>query len=417
MESTPSTDKNVLTNRSFYGLIMYAVILGAVVGGVSAVFLLVEHELIQLIWEDIPDQIGDYGWYTLAVCLIGGTLVGLAQRFLGNYPKSMQEALEDVRTHGGFDVVHVPHGVVISLTSLVFGGALGPEAALIALAGGLGTWVARRIHMEAQQAHALTYYSVSGALGAFLGSPLSSAALPVESSQGDELPSYWTMVPGIFAGIAGLLVFLVFGAGTLGFDYAYIPYESPQDGSDLLLSVPLGLLGAILGWLYLVSHHRFGMWLQPLRTHKIIRGLLGGLVLGALATLSPLVLFSGQDGLSDLFVDGPQMPGGELIVIALFKLLAMAVCLTTGWKGGEIFPAIFAGAALGLGVATLSPAIHPMVGIVSVSSAVTTSMLRKPIAVVLLMVFLFPATLIVPITVGAALGAAVTLPIQSHSNV
>jgi H+/Cl- antiporter ClcA len=176
-------DKETLSNRSFYQLILYAIVLGTVVGLATAVFLLIEHWLTELIWEEIPHRLGEFSLYALVVCTVGGLLVGLCQHFLGDYPKPMREALEDVRTQGGFDVAHVPHGVVSSLVSLSFGGALGPEAALIGLAGGLGTWVARRIKVSARQAHALAYFSVSGALGAFFRSPFGSAALPLESPE------------------------------------------------------------------------------------------------------------------------------------------------------------------------------------------------------------------------------------------
>ena len=41
-------------------------------------------------------------------------------------------------------------------------------------------------------------------------------------------------------------------------------------------------------------------------------------------------------------------------------------------------------------------------------------MLRKPLAVVLLVVLLMPATLIVPIIVGAYVGTAVTMPWEKN---
>ena len=403
-------DKEIFSNRGFYRLIVYAIALGAIVGLATAAFLLVEHWLTDLIWVELPHLVGEFSLYALIICIIGGLLVGLCQHFLGDYPKPMQEALEDVRTQGGFDVVHVPHGVALSLVSLSFGGALGPEAALIGLAGGLATWVARHIKIGAQQAHALAYFSVSGALGAFFRSPLGSAAMPLESPEGDALPSGWVMIPGMFAGVAGLIVMLLLAGETLGVAYDYLPYQSPRNGTDLLLAVPLGLVGALLGWFYLQFHHQLGGWLRPLANRKIVRGLLGGIVLGVLATFSPLVLFSGQTGLNELFINGAELGSGMLIMIGIAKMLALAVCLGTGWKGGEFFPIMFGGAAVGMGLAYLIPAINPMVGLATVMAAATAAMLRKPLATILIVVLFMPATLIIPIAVGAFVGAAVTIP-------
>jgi hypothetical protein len=44
-----------------------------------------------------------------------------------------------------------------------------------------------------------------------------------------------------------------------------------------------------------------------------------------------------------------------LIVLGLAKLFATALLLTTGWKGGYIFPIMFASVALGMAVNLLFP--------------------------------------------------------------
>ena len=52
-----------------------------------------------------------------------------------------------------------------------------------------------------------------------------------------------------------------------------------------------------------------------------------------------------------------------LIVLALIKLLVTTLCLATGWKGGYIFPTLFAGAALGTAAHLLFPGIPEAVAI------------------------------------------------------
>jgi H+/Cl- antiporter ClcA len=46
-----------------------------------------------------------------------------------------------------------------------------------------------------------------------------------------------------------------------------------------------------------------------------------------------------------------------MIVLALARLLVTTLCLATGWKGGYIFPTLFAGAALGTAAHVAVPAI------------------------------------------------------------
>lgn len=398
--------KETFFNRGFYKLVAYAAILGIIVGLAASAFLLVEQSISNFIWKAIPNAIGEVTFYALFVCLTGGGLVGLCQQFFGDYPKSMRQALEDVRTKGSFDVAHVPNGVVTGLVSLCFGAALGPEAALIGLAGGLSTLVARHLKVNAQEAHNLTYFSVCGSLGAFLQSPFGSAALPLESPDGEEIPSAWIMIPGVLAGFTGLVTTLFISGDKLRMSYEYLPYESPNNGTDFFLAIPLGLIGALLGWLYLKLQHRLTLWFRSFITQKIFRGLVGGGILGLLATYSPLVLFSGQAGLNELMVNGSAIRAGMLILIGLAKMIALSVCSSTGWKGGEIFPIMFSGAAIGIGLAYIIPVIDPMVGMVSVMTAATATVLRKPLATILIIILFMPTTLIIPIAVGAFVGAA-----------
>ena len=52
-----------------------------------------------------------------------------------------------------------------------------------------------------------------------------------------------------------------------------------------------------------------------------------------------------------------------LIVLALVKLLITTLCLATGWKGGYIFPTMFAGTALGLAAHLIFPDIPMAVAV------------------------------------------------------
>jgi H+/Cl- antiporter ClcA len=402
--------KGAFSRRGFYQLILYAAILGIVVGLATSTFLLIEQSLTRLIWDTIPQFIGSVAFYTLFVCSVGGLLVGLCQQYLGDYPKPMRQALNDVRTQGSFETEHIPHAILAGLVSLCFGAALGPEAVLICLAGGLGSMVARQLKLSAQQAHNYTYFSVCGALGAFFQSPFGSAALAIESPEGNEIPSAWVMIPGVFAGLTGLVTTLFLSGDRLRVIYDYLPYQSPNNGTDFLLAIPLGALGALLGLIYLNFQSHLTNWIRHLFTKKLLRGLFGGAILGLLATYYPLVLFSGQVGINDLMINHAETGGGMLILIGLAKLLALSVCLSTGWKGGEIFPVMFSGAAIGLGIAHLIPIIHPMVGMVCVMTAATATMLRKPLATILIIILFMPATLIIPIVMSAVVGAAISIP-------
>ena len=54
---------------------------------------------------------------------------------------------------------------------------------------------------------------------------------------------------------------------------------------------------------------------------------------------------------------------GDLFGLAAVKLLAMVIAATAGFRGGRIFPVIFASVAFGLGVSALFPDVHPAIAV------------------------------------------------------
>ena len=93
---------------------------------------------------------------------------------------------------------------------------------------------------------------------------------------------------------------------------------------------------------------RLQILFQPLKSHLVLRGLLGGLGMGIIGALLPLTLFSGEAETHDLINHAAEIGVLMLVVLCLAKLLATSLVLATGWKGGYIFPIMFAGVSLGL---------------------------------------------------------------------
>ena len=90
-------------------------------------------------------------WYVIVVCGLGGLVVGLCQKLLGDYPKEIKEELEHFKKGGKFETKHLPEGATISTLSLASGGSLDPEAALFSLGAGLGTLLTERIKNVAER--------------------------------------------------------------------------------------------------------------------------------------------------------------------------------------------------------------------------------------------------------------------------
>ena len=60
---------------------------------------------------------------------------------------SLMEVMGQVRQTKRIEYRHLPQAVVNASVSLIFGTSLGPEVAIMDLAGGLSTWVGDRLRV------------------------------------------------------------------------------------------------------------------------------------------------------------------------------------------------------------------------------------------------------------------------------
>ena len=213
----------------------------------------------------------------------------------------------------------------------------------------------------------------------------------------------WLKWLAALLGIAGF-----YGANKLftGSQFQPLPlpgYVSSGHGADALLALPAALAGALLGLLFVWLHHKVPAWLQVVRRPSG-RILLGTAIFAALAAAFPLLRFSGHHELEHALAHGIHANAWTLFWLGIGKVTAMAVCLASGWRGGEIFPVLFAGAAVAAAVHVLVPGIPLTVAVVGGMCAASTVCTGKPVAVLLVMLLLVglnaPAALLTGLLVG-----------------
>lgn len=398
-----------------------SVLLGGAIGVAAAVYLgairLVEHAL----WEDGQPRLPLDPWLgTLLLCTVGGLLVGLIRlRHDADTPHDLDDALVEldgvVADSEGEPAPAPPkvrwlvRAALLGVVSLGFGASLGPEAPLLLLATGLGRRVARILRLSEDQA---AYISASGALSGLFGGPLGSVVLPVEGSR-DRAAAASLMPYGVLASVAGLasLLAVLPDGGGLRYD---LPAADVGTGREVLLAMGWGALAAVpaaaagLILLWLIGPVR--ALAERLVSSTVLRGGLGGLVLGACGALTPYALFSGEHQGQDLIDEATGWTAWALLGMVALKLLATVICLATGWFGGQIFPAVFSGMALALLVVVVAPDAPVAPVVAAGAGAACTATLRKPLASVLILLFFFPAHSLLALTVGVAVG---TLAVQA----
>ena len=400
-------------------LILYGIVLGGIVGAVSWVFLYVVSSGIHFMWNELPGKF-NLPYWTILVCSIGGILVGLCQKYLGEYPKLMPEVMAEFKETKRVDYKNVPKACVSALITLFFGASLGPEAALVNIIGGLSTlvgdflkWIVKDKELEKYDS-LVTEFSMEATIGLIFHAPLIGLTPLIEDDDSSVRKNIKTIVYSITtaAGFGVLILlsqidnrpsFIVhFGSFNLGM-------------SEIISIIPLIICGILMALLYggygKILHKIF----LPLKNYKIIRALIGGIILGIVGTWLPYTLFSGEHEVKVLVKEWSSLSIRILILISLVKLFLTEVCLSTGWRGGHIFPVVFSGVSMGYALSAIF-SIDPVVTVTIVTTAFTSSVLRNAVVTLLLLVLFFPSSLIWIMLIAAFLSAYVLKRWDSRGN-
>ena len=396
-------------------LMALVVLLGLISALVTFAFVALVHQGTALVWERAAQALGiDPRLFTLLVCTLGGLAVGLLVKRFGDHNAIFADLMLEFGKTGRFEYRHAPGIVVTAFVSLISGASLGPEAPLADACGGIGTLLSDQLKLDEQETRTMGYSGVSGMLAAFITNPIGGALLGLESAQGGtggKQTYFWVLFPSLLASAVATVVFVLL-SGTFFETLYQFPAYTPRL-RDLFYAAPLGLVGGAVGLLFMASLRQLQRIFQPMKGRVVLRGLLGGLGMGIIGALLPLTLFSGEAETADLITHAAEIGVLMLIVLALSKLLATSLLLATGWKGGYIFPIMFASVALGLAVNLVIPGIPVAVTVAATMAGALVAALKAPLFAALFAMVLVQketaAVIAVAVVVSALLTALLAL--------
>ena len=397
-----------IRSRKFYKLLLLSGAMGAAGALLTLAFIIALRGGTQLVWHLVPQQFGvadgtTSAAFVIAACVIGGALVGLITRYSRTKPALLAEELGEFVECGRLEPRSGAAGLVRGLVGLMFGGSIGPEGPLTGGSGALGTWLAERLRLPRPVVAVSSLSGMSGMFGSFLGSPFGFAMFTIEAGLEEGKLSWKLLLPSIVAASVGYGVFFALTGYVFGGGYDFPAYQQ-WHMIDLGYAVLLGLLGGLLGLLFIRLYRAMRRWAERRRSGPVPLAVLAGLVLGIVGAIFPVLLFSGDAEIQVLIDDAARMGAIMLIALAVLKVFVTVTCLAFGWSGGYIFPSFFMGTALGLAVHQLLPFIPEIVCIVCVMSGVSVALLRSPIAIAMIIQVLFDVRL-APIIAIAILSA------------
>lgn len=186
---------------------------------------------------------------------------------------------------------------------------------------------------------------------------------------------------------------------------------------ERLWGIPLALLGAVCGFLFIISSKIFGKFFALIQGKLgiIISTTLGGIILGVMGTYLPLTMFSGEESITVVKESFAEFAPWILIISGVLKLVLTNICIKSGWKGGHFFPVIFCGVSIGYGVAMLGGLDTAFCAAVVTAGLLGVTM-KKPLAVTMLLLLCFDARVIPWILLAAFLGSIIPTKIFGNNK-
>jgi H+/Cl- antiporter ClcA len=354
---------------------------GLVTGLLSAIGAFIFIALVDLgqslIWPEITDWTPFSGsWTMVAIMTVTGLLVGLIHHFTSAAQMDVFDAVDE----GRMDPKPVPASLLASLLSLIGGFSLGPEVPSGMLAAGLGTWISERRKMDAEGVRTNVISGVSAAYAGLFSSPFVVLLLLLESAHVQSILYYGTLLIAGLSAAVGFGLFYFLGGETFSSLLGLLSLPT----YDLRLwhlgaGILLGVLAAPIGLILPVMMKILGRLVAPLNGKPIVRGVLGGFLLGLLAFALPITIGLGTEGMVTVSQQAAEIGIALLFVFALAKMLALSGALAFGFIGGPIFPLLFVGTTVGSILYLLFPQLPLALAIGCMTVAVPAAIVPIPL--------------------------------------
>ena len=343
-----------------------------------------------------------HGWQVIPVMAICGLLAGLVIHFIGD-PGEIHLIVNNIRFNKGkLDPKNNPSMILSSLLCVASGGSLGPEAPLVQVTGSTGTWLGKLLRLKGEELRSLSIAGMASGFTALFGAPLGGSLFSLEILHHKHAVEYYkAIIPAFVASCFSYLVFALIIHLGLGPIWDLSAYEY-SGVFDFGYAVLFAVVGATFGWCFIFCTKFFKSLFEKRPIPIYIKTLIGGILLGVIAFYFPITRYFGHHEINELL--SRNFPLTLLLSILIFKIIAISITVTSGWRGGFIIPLFFVGATLGIIIHQLFPTINLTLAIVSCMAAINACVTRTPMSTTILLATLTGFGHFVPILFASLTG-------------
>jgi len=342
------------------------------------------------------------GWKVIPVMTVGGLLAGLVIYFIGD-PGEIQLIVNNIRFNKGkLDPKNNPSMIFSSLICIASGGSLGPESPLVQITGSTGTWLGKLFRLKGEELRSLSIAGMASGFTALFGAPLGGSLFSLEILHHKyALEYYKAIIPAFVASSFSYLVFTIIIQLGLGPTWDLSAYEY-SGIYDFGYAVLFAIIAAAIAWGFIYCTKFFKSIFEKRPIPIYVRTTIGGLALGIIAFYFPITRYFGHNEINELLTGSFSLM--LLFAILIFKILAISITVTSGWRGGFIIPLFFVGATLGLILHQIFPTINLTLAIVSCMAAINACVTRTPMSTTILLATLTGFGHFIPILFASLTG-------------
>ena len=294
---------------------------------------------------------------------LGGVLIVWLYSLGGTRPTDTNGVLLALHSNSRITPSTGPLIFVSTMITHALGGSAGREGAALQLGGVLGSSLGKLLRLNEEDTRLIIMCGMSAVFAALFGAPLTAALFAIEvASVG--IFHFSAILPCLTSALTAVHL-----AGMMGVHADRFPLETAFAFSlhNIFSVAGISVACAVVSIFYCVALRQGGTWWGKKLPNPYLRAAAGVLCVAVLTA----VLGTAYNG-AGMDVIERAMEGDALPWAFALKFLFTVVTMTSGYKGGEIVPAMFIGATLGavLGnLFSLAPGLGAAVGLLSMFCA------------------------------------------------